>query len=147
MKVSTRGRYALRFMAELARQEGAPSNPSIKDISHAQGISDKYLEQIVRPLVREGLVRSTRGAQGGYRLARPAAQITVGDVLRATEGDLAPVDCVSSDCSRECPRSGNCESMFVWRAIKDATDRIIDGITIQDLLDQNNPFASEVKDI
>ncbi|MBQ6586888.1 MAG: Rrf2 family transcriptional regulator [Coriobacteriales bacterium] len=146
MKVSTRGRYALRFMAELARLEGEATNPSIKDISNAQGISDKYLEQIVRPLVREGLVRSTRGAQGGYRLARPANRITVGDVLRATEGDLAPVDCVSSDCSRECPRSGSCESMFVWKAIKDATDKIIDGITVQDLLDKHNPFESVDED-
>ena len=146
MKVSTRGRYALRFMAELARLEGESAKPSIKDISQAQDISDKYLEQIVRPLVREGLVKSTRGAQGGYRLSRPACQITVGDVLRATEGDLAPVDCVSSDCGRECPRSGNCESMFVWREIKEATERIINRITVQDLLDKNNPFETEVKD-
>lgn len=135
MKVSTKGRYALRFMADLARaQEGA--YVSLKEIAGRQNISDKYLEQIARILAAENLIISTRGAQGGYALSRPAKEITVGQVLRSCEGDLSPVDCVS-DSGSACSRADNCDTMFVWRALKEATDNVVDSITIQDLANRN----------
>lgn len=133
MKVSTKGRYALRLMAELARADKDVCM-SIKDISERQGISEKYLEQIVRPLSKKGLVIGTRGAQGGYRLGDDAANITVGRVLRLTEGDLAPVSCVSDDTDQACSNADNCETMFVWRTLKDAVEQVVDSITIADLV-------------
>lgn len=132
MKVSTKGRYALRFMAELARA-GEGNRLSVKEAALRQGISDKYLEQIAHLLSNENFIVSTRGAQGGYSLARPARNITVGQVLRACEGDLSPVGCVS-DCGKGCDRADNCDTMFVWRALKNATDDVVDGITIEDLI-------------
>jgi Rrf2 family protein len=139
MKVSTKGRYALRLMANLARVGENRCTP-INEIAEQQGLSEKYLEQIVRSLVRENLVISMRGAQGGYLLARKPSEITVGQVLRATEGDLAPVDCVS-DGRAECLRADNCETMFVWRALKEATDRVVDGITIEDLVTKSGSIC------
>lgn len=134
MKISTKGRYALRFMAELARA-GEGKRLSVKEIAQRQKISDKYLEQIAHLLSNEGFIVSTRGAQGGYSLARPAGDMTVGQVLRACEGDLSPVECVSN-CGKDCERADNCDTMFVWRALKDATDNVVDGITIEDLITQ-----------
>jgi len=136
MKVSTKGRYALRFMAELARS-GEDARVSVKEIAQRQQISDKYLEQIAHTLAAKGFITSTRGAQGGYSLAQPASAITVGDVLRALEGDLAPVECVS-DCGKECTRAENCDTFMVWQKLKKATDDVVDGITIQDLIDKRN---------
>jgi len=132
MKISTKGRYALRFMADLARA-GEGVRLSVKEVSQRQGISDKYLEQIAHLLAGEGFITSTRGAQGGYQLARPASEITVGQVLRACEGDLSPVECVG-DGGKVCERADNCDTFFVWMALKQATDNVVDGITIQDLV-------------
>ena len=94
MKISTKGRYAIRLMLDIAKYS-AGGNVSLKDVSARQDISLKYLEQIVNMLSHAGLVRSQRGAQGGYRLARSAEEITVGDILRVTEGDIAPVSCLA----------------------------------------------------
>lgn len=132
MKVSTKGRYALRFMAELARLDKGARMP-IKEVSEKQGLSEKYLEQIVRALKNGDLVIGTRGAQGGYALARDASEITVGEVLRLTEGDLAPVQCVSDEQGDACSRADSCETIFVWRKLKEATDKVVNGITIADL--------------
>lgn len=132
MKVSTKGRYALRLMAELTRVEPGACL-SIKAISERQGISEKYLEQIVRPLTHAGLVVGTRGPQGGYSLARDASSITVGEVLRLTEGDLAPVDCVSDLSDVGCEKADSCETMFVWRKLKEAMEEVVDSITIADV--------------
>ena len=133
MKISTKGRYALRLMADLARWSQDGPVP-IRDIAERQEMSEKYLEQIVRPLVKEGLVRSVRGAQGGYELALPANQITVGVVLRATEGDLVPVSCVAD--GGECDKHDNCDTIFVWRKISDAVAEVVDSITIADVAER-----------
>ena len=100
MKFSTRDRYALRLMVELANRAGADALVPLKEISDAQQISLKYLEQIVTPLTKAGLVLSVRGAQGGYRLARPDTEITAGEILRAVEGELTAIPCLASSVER-----------------------------------------------
>ena len=130
MKISTKGRYALRLMAELAGSGDGACVP-LREIAHDQDISEKYLEQIVSTLVHAKLVASVRGVQGGYYLTRKPSEITVGEVLRATEGDLSPVDCVSD--GGVCDRADNCQTMFVWQRLKEATDAVVDGITVADL--------------
>lgn len=133
MKVSTKGRYALRMMLDLAQNKsGDPI--SLKDIAARQGISDKYLEQIISILNKAGYVRSIRGAQGGYLLRREAGDYTVGMILRLTEGSLAPVFCVDGD-GTECERHDNCATAIVWDKIHKAINDVVDNITLQDLID------------
>ena len=130
MKFSTKSRYALRLMAELARY--APGTTvSLKEISERQNLSLKYLEQIVTPLAKAGLVSSVRGAQGGYRLARPAGEITSGEILRAVEGSTAPVACDGIDNS--CARSDLCSTVKFWRGLDDVIEKYVDGVTLADL--------------
>ena len=129
MKFSTRDRYALRLMVELANR---PNDLiPLKDISDKQRISLKYLEQIVTPLAKAGLVSSVRGAQGGYRLARPAGEITSGEILRAVEGSTAPVACDGIDNS--CARSDLCSTVKFWRGLDDVIEKYVDGVTLADL--------------
>lgn len=132
MKISTKGRYGLRLMLDLAIHSGEGLIP-LKDISSRQEISEKYLEQIIMLLNRASLVRSVRGSQGGYTLARPAKEITVGDVLRTMEGSLSPVDCVDDD-GVNCELSSFCVTKEVWRKIKDAVENVVDHITLEDLV-------------
>lgn len=130
MKISTRGRYALRMMLELAVEEdGRPL--SLRDIAQRQQLSDKYLEQIVTPLVRAGLVRSVRGAGGGYLLTRSPEAYTVGDILRPLEGDLAPVECATD--AGFCQRCGECVTVELWQEIHRAVSRVVDGVTLADM--------------
>ena len=131
MKISTRGRYALRLMLELALNEG-DQYITIKSISERQGISGKYLEQIISVLSRAGYVKSTRGAQGGYKLARPAEEYTVGMILKLIEGSLAPVACMD-DVPNQCPRHGDCVTLDVWQELYDAINGVLDAITLSDL--------------
>ncbi len=131
MKISTKGRYGLRLMVDLAVHDGQGLIP-LKEIAVRQEISEKYLEQIMMHLNRSGLVRSVRGAQGGYTLAQPPAAITVGDVLRAMEGSLAPVECVAGD-GPGCERSERCVTLVVWQKLKEAIDNVVDNITLADL--------------
>lgn len=131
MKISTKGRYGLRLMLDLAVHCDSGLVP-LRDISARQEISEKYLEQIMMLLNRAGLVRSVRGSQGGYMLARPAESITVGDVLRTMEGSLAPVDCVAGDAP-SCGMAETCVTIEVWRKLKDAIDQVVDSITLADL--------------
>ena len=134
MKFSTKSRYALRLMAELARY--APGTTvSLKEISERQNLSLKYLEQIVPILNKSGFLKTNRGYQGGYMLAKPPRQYTVGDILRLTEGDLAPVPCAAQDPA-DCPRSEDCATLPVWRGLNRVINEYLDGITLQDLLDQ-----------
>lgn len=131
MKFSTRDRYALRLMVELANC--GPDEPlSLKSVSESQQISQKYLEQIVTPLSRAGLVSSSRGSQGGYRLTRPAAEITAGDILRAIEGDLVPIPCLSSQ-AETCPRRSQCHTIGFWEGLRQVIDRYVDTITLEQL--------------
>jgi len=135
MKLSTKGRYGLKAMLDLAvhSQEG---HVSLKSIAERQEISDNYLEQIFAILKKAGLVKSVRGSQGGYTLSQDADKITVGMVLRALEGSLAPVDCVLEDEPAECKRSETCVTRIIWEKIRDSINGVIDSITLQDLIDE-----------
>lgn len=135
MKISTKGRYALRLMVDLA-QHNTGEMIRIKDISERQDISEKYLEQIITSLKRAGYVKSLRGAQGGYRLAREPKEYTVGMILRLTEGNMAPVSCLEDE-ENECSRAGNCISIRLWKMLDEAIKGVIDRVTLQDLLDWN----------
>lgn len=135
MKISTKGRYALRLMLDLALSDpGAPV--PLRDVAQRQEISDKYLEQIVTPLSRAGLVRSVRGAGGGYLLTRDPAEYTVGEILRPLEGSLAPVSCV--DGSGCCERAEQCVTLEVWQQIQAAVSGVVDHITLADLVERQN---------
>lgn len=134
MKISTKGRYALRMMVDLAehREEGYIA---LKDIAARQEISKKYLEQIIPILNRSGLLLANRGFQGGYQLARKPSEITVGEVLRMTEGSLAPVACMDRPAA-DCPRSASCPTLPVWRGLYEVVNNYLNGITLQDVLEQ-----------
>lgn len=133
MKISTKGRYALRMMLDLAMySEGGPV--CLKDVARRQQISDKYLEQIIAILNKAGYVRSVRGAQGGYLLKKDPAEYTVGMILRLTEGDLAPVGCVGAE-KEECERKEGCVTIRIWQQINDAVNQVVDNITLADMLE------------
>lgn len=133
MKISTKGRYALRLMLDVAaHDQNGPVR--IKDIANRQSISNKYLEQIVSHLQKAGYLQSIRGAQGGYLLSRPASEYTVGMILRVTEGDLMPVACLGSE-SGGCERKEHCAAMMVWSQINNAVSSVIDHTTLADLLE------------
>ena len=135
MKISTKGRYALRLMIDLAQHDAAGYIP-LRDISKRQEISAKYLEQIVVQLSRAGFVTSTRGAQGGYQLARHPAQYTVGEILRITEGSLAPVACLEHD-PVECARAADCITLGFWRGLYDVVNQYVDSVTLEELVNQD----------
>jgi len=129
MKISTKGRYALRLMLDLALHDTGEYIP-LKEVAARQEISDKYLEQIITQLSRAGFVKSVRG----YRLAESPAQYTVGRILRLMEGSLAPVECV--DGEGDCSRADRCVTIEVWRALKEAIDNVVDSITLADLVEK-----------
>ena len=131
MKISTKGRYALRLMLDLA-MNGENNVVRIKDIAERQQISDKYLEQIISVLNKAGYVRSTRGPQGGYSLRKAPEEYTVGDILRLTEGSLAPVACVEEEGS--CEREVDCVTGEVWKRLNQAISDVVDHITLADLV-------------
>ena len=133
MKISTKGRYALRLMIDLA--ENSSGNPvSLKDVAKRQGISDKYLEQIISVLNKAGYVRSVRGAQGGYLLKSDPETYIVGMILRQTDGSLAPVSCIEDD-EIICDRQEQCVTSIVYKKINDAISNVVDNITLQNLVD------------
>ncbi len=131
MKISTKGRYALRLMLELSMSE-SDRPVRIREIAEKQSISDKYLEQIISILNKAGFVRSVRGPQGGYLLTRKPSEYTVGDILRTTEGSLAPVDCADEGILN-CPRKDQCATVIIWKKIFDAVNEVVDGITLEDI--------------
>lgn len=134
MKISTKGRYALRMMYDMAVNSTGGAIP-LKDIAKRQDISIKYLEQIVIILNRAGFVRSVRGAQGGYLLTRKPSEYTVGMILRLTEGSMAPVACLDGDANH-CAKADECLTLFVWQEIDKAVKNVIDNITLQDIIDR-----------
>lgn len=138
MRVSTKGRYALRMMVDLAeyQQDGFVS---LKDIAERQDISKKYLEQIVPLLNRNGLLRTNRGNMGGYRLARKPEDYTVGDILRATEGSLAPVSCLEYE-ENVCARASECPTLFIWSGLYKVINEYLDNITIQNVVEHKKGF-------
>ena len=135
MRLSTRGRYGLKAMYQLAIHYGEGPIP-LKQIADKENLSENYLEQLVSQLRKEGLLTSVRGAQGGYMLAIPPREITVGNVLRVLEGDLAPADCIMEE-DYGCENEENCVTKLVWIKIKDSIDEVVDSITLQDMLDEN----------
>lgn len=134
MKLSTKGKYGVKALFELAMHEG--SGPvSLRTIAERQGLSEHYLEQLAAPLRRAGIIAAVRGAQGGYMLARPASQITVGDIIRVLEGPIGYTDCATEgepdpECASTCPVHG------VWERVTQQIIAVIDSITLQDLVDQ-----------
>ena len=135
MKISTKGRYALRLLLDLAvYNTGEPI--SLKDVARRQQISEKYLEQIISLLNKAGFVRSIRGAQGGYMLAKAPSEYTVGMILRLTEGSMAPVACLDEG-AEECERCDTCETLQVWRDLYDAVNQVIDNVTVADLVEKH----------
>ncbi len=134
MLISTRGRYALRVMIDLAEHRSGDYVP-LKVIARRQEISEKYLETIIKLLVRAGLLCGLRGKGGGYRLTREPEQYTVGTVLRLTEESLAPVSCLIPD-SAACPRASECSTLPMWQGLSRVINQYLDGITIADLVQQ-----------
>ena len=132
MKISTKGRYALRLMLDLALNNTG-EYIKIKNISERQEISEKYLEQIVNILNKAGCLKSVRGAQGGYKLAKHPKEYTVGMILRLTEGSLSPVACLEDD--DECSRLNDCVTIEVWKRLDTAIKDVVDNITLEDLVD------------
>ena len=122
MKISTKGRYALRMLIDLAEHEG-DGFIALKDIAERQNISKKYLEQIVPILSRSGILRTNRGSQGGYALAKEPEHVTVGEILRLTEGSLSPVACLDGDPA-QCPRSADCPTLPVWQGAEPRHKRV-----------------------
>ncbi len=132
MMVSTRGRYALRMMIDLAENSHDHAYIAMKDIAERLEISKKYMEQIMPVLVKNGLVEGMQGQGGGYRLTRRPEDYRVGEILRLTEGDLAPVSCLSGDSP--CTRSGGCRTIAMWSRFNKLTNDFFDGITVADLM-------------
>ena len=134
MKISTKGRYAVRVMLDLALNNTGECI-KVKEIASRQGLSEKYLEQIIAVLNKAGYVKSVRGAQGGYRIAREPQDYTVGMILRLTEGSLAPVSCLDAE-SNECERCDTCETLEVWKKLYRAVNDVVDNVTLADLVEK-----------
>jgi Rrf2 family protein len=132
MKISTKGRYSLRMLVDLAEHKNN-GFISIKDISQRQGISKKYLEQIVTLLSRPDILRANRGNKGGYMLAKEPDKYTVGQILRITEGGLSPVSCLE-DNPNQCDRKGYCKTLWIWQGLEKVISKYLDNITIQDIV-------------
>ncbi len=139
MKISTKGRYALRMMLDLAVHDTG-EYISLKDISERQDITVKYLEQIVTALTRSGLLRSQRGNNGGYRLAKRPSEYTVGAILRTMEGPLEPVPCLDGMVN-QCVRSADCAVLPFWKGFSKVINDYADSVTLQDLKDQADALA------
>lgn len=145
MKISTKGRYALRMMLDLAKNQDG-NYIALRDIAERQNISKKYLEQIVPILNRSNILKTNRGFQGGYRLARLPEQYTVGEILRLTEGNLAPVACLDQEVN-ECANSGECITLPIWQGLYKVIEDYLDNITLQDILDRGNdtvPYGDNI---
>ncbi|MGB4660488.1 MAG: Rrf2 family transcriptional regulator [Mobilitalea sp.] len=141
MKISTKGRYALRLMLDLALNNTG-EYITIKSIAARQQVSEKYLEQIISLLSHAGYVKSIRGAQGGYKLAKEPIEYTVGMIITLTEGSLAPVDCLE-DTTNDCNRTNACVTRDVWMELYQAVLSVVDNITLQDLVDKQLNLMSQ----
>lgn len=135
MKISTKGRYALRMLLDLAEHQDE-GFIALKDIANRQQISKKYLEQIVAILNKTDILQANRGFQGGYKLAKPPAQYTIGSILRQTEGSLSPVACLEHNPA-DCPRRSLCATLPVWQGLEQVINDYLDSITLEDILQQS----------
>ncbi|MGN0243491.1 MAG: RrF2 family transcriptional regulator [Lachnospiraceae bacterium] len=140
MKISTKGRYALRMLLDLAEHSN-DGFIALKDIAKRQGISKKYLEQIVPVLNQSNILQTNRGFQGGYKLAHAPERYTIGMILRLTEGSLAPVACLDQN-PNQCERSGECATLPIWQGLYKVINDYVDSITLQDVLDQQRELYS-----
>lgn len=131
MMISTKGRYAMRLMVDIAAN-AVDAPVSLKEVARRENMPIKYLEQLVRSLTRDELLKSVRGQRGGYLLARDAAEITAGDILRAAEGTTAPVSCLE-DPTIECPRLNNCTTIAFWQGLDNAISTYIESVTLADI--------------
>ncbi len=136
MRLSTRGEYGVKAMIDLALHYG--EGPiALKSVAERQLISEHYLEQLIASLRKAGLVTSVRGAQGGYELARPPGEITVGDVVRVLEGPIAPVECVDESLEgSNCIQSESCVTRIVWKRLRDSIAQVLDSTTLADLSEE-----------
>jgi len=139
MKVSTKGRYALRLMVDLA-ERNTGEFISLKDISARQEISTKYLEQIVVQLCKAGFLKSVRGPQGGYKLSREPKDYTAGEILKVTEGSLAPVACLGEEMN-DCPRYSQCSTIVFWEGLNKLIQEYVESVTLQDIVEQHKQRA------
>ncbi|MGI6299242.1 MAG: RrF2 family transcriptional regulator [Saccharofermentanales bacterium] len=133
MKISTKGRYALRVLIDLAEQQNDNFIP-LKEIAARQEISEKYLENILKVLVHNNVLTGMRGKGGGYRLTKSAEELSVGSILRLTEGDLAPVTCLEHEAAL-CSRAENCRTLPMWKNLNVLVNRFFDNITLADLME------------
>lgn len=140
MKISTKGRYALRMLIDLA-EHGNDGFIALKDIAERQGISKKYLEQIVPVLNKSDILQTNRGFQGGYKLAQSPDKYTIGKILRLTEGSLAPVSCLDQN-PNQCERCNECITLPIWQGLNKVINDYLDNITLQDILDQQRELYS-----
>ena len=136
MVISTRGRYALRLLLDLA-EHADEGFVSLKDIAERQDISLKYVEQLMPQLIAAGMLDTARGKSGGYKLARKPDEYPLGEILRITEGSLAPVKCLSTD-ENLCPRKEKCETLPVWTELDRIISDYLDGVTLKDVIEQKN---------
>jgi len=144
MKLSTKGRYGLRAVIDVALHSGEEL-VSISSIAKRQGISESYLEQLMAKLKRAGIVKSARGAQGGYALARPPANISVGDILRALEGDINPVNCPGVlDEGEGCGSADACVTKYVWKRINDSINHTVDEIKLSTLMEEGKNMDTDI---
>ena len=137
MKISTKGRYALRLMVDLSLFN-SDEYISLREVAERQNISMKYLEQIVSQLTKAGYLQSVRGPQGGYRLTRSPSQYTLGEILRVMEGSIAPVACLET-VPNPCPRAANCTTLPVWEGLYRQIAEYVDSITLEDVVEKGEP--------
>ena len=142
MKVSTKGRYAIRLMLDIAENSGG-ENISLKDVAKRQDISVKYLEQIVNMLCKKGYLRSQRGAQGGYKMSKKPEEYTIGDILRVTEGNMAPVACLEDEVN-QCSRASTCPTIKMWTGLYEAVNNYLDSVTLADLIDEGKDKIQDI---
>ena len=133
MKLSTRGRYGLRAMFDLAMNQAQGPIP-LNEIASRQNISESYLEQLFATMRKAGLVKSVRGVYGGYLLGAPSDKIYIGQILRTLEGNIAPADCVSDEDIPECSGADACVTRIIWEKIRDSINQVVDSITLEDML-------------
>lgn len=141
MKISTKGRYALRLMLDIAMND-AVEPVRLKDTAERQSISVKYLEQIISQLVRAGYVKSIRGPQGGYRLVKNPKEYTVGMILRQVEGNMVPVACLEND-GVGCDRQSECVTLRIWKELDDAMRSVLDKYTLGDLIEWQEELGND----
>ena len=136
MFISSRGRYALRVIIDLAENDNGTLVP-MKDVASRQNISLKYLEQILPILTKNGIVQAVHGKGGGYKFVQDPEKCTVWDILRLTEGDLAPVSCLGEN-AKECDRAAECRTLFLWKGLNDVVQEYLKGVKISDLINNTN---------